>query len=146
LVTLDAPRSEALVGFVKEQDKAVTHLAAHIQNAFCTLMLSSMDEQPIARSAKLLLVAGGTAQNTGQTWNSAGTDVTAWGGSPTLIDTVRGVAILRGLEGAKAVTVQPLDGAGQPAGEPLRAVKHGDDWAVPLGTVTTTWYAITVSR
>jgi hypothetical protein len=135
-----------LVGFVKEQDKAATHLAAQVQNRFCTLMLSSMDEQPIARSAKLLLVAGGTVQNTGQRWNSAGTDVTAWGESPTLIDTVKGEVTLRGLEGAKAVMLQAMDGAGQPAGEPLHAVKRGNDWTVPLGTVTTTWYEVTVSR
>jgi hypothetical protein len=146
LVIVDAPRSEALVGFVKEQGKATAHFAAQVQNRFCTLVLSSMDEQPITRSAKLLLVAGGTVQNAGQTWNSAGTDVTAWGGSPTLIDTVKGVVTLRGLEGAKAMMLQPMDGAGQPVGEALSAVKRGNDWTVTLGTVTTTWYEITVSR
>ncbi|HEX4155449.1 MAG TPA: hypothetical protein VHY48_07550 [Acidobacteriaceae bacterium] len=146
LVTLDAARTEALVGFVREQDKGVTHLAAHVENEFCTLELSSLDGQPIAHSGRLLLVAGGTVQNTGERWNSVGTAVTAWGDSPTLIDTVKGTIVLRELEGARSVTLQPLDGAGRPVGAPLHAMKRGKEWQLPLGTIATTWYEVTVTR
>ena len=105
-----------------------------------------MDDRPIASSAKLLLVAGGTVQNTGQRWNSAGTNVTNFGGLPTLIDNVRGSIQLRGLHTAQAVSVQPIDGAGQPLGEITYATREGTYWNVVLGALPTTWYLITVSR
>jgi hypothetical protein len=146
LITVDTPRSQGLIGFVKAQGKAVSNLAADVRNNFCTILLSSMDTQPIATSAKLLLVAGGTVENTGQVWNSAGTDVTAAGGSPTLVDQVKGTITLRKIQGARAVSLQAMDGAGQPVGAPVQAAASGDDWKIPIGDTTTTWYQITVAR
>lgn len=146
MVALDAPRSQALIGFVKAQAKSDSNLSADVSNNFCTLLLSSMDNEPIASSSKLLLVAGGTVQNSGQVWNSARTDVTNFGGSPTLIDLVRGTVTLRALRNARFVMLQPIDGAGQPLGQPVAASRHGGDWTAPLGGTPTTWYEITVTR
>src|SRR3984885_3405236 len=105
-----------------------------------------MDEKPIATSSRLLLVAGGPVENAGQTWNTAGTDVTAWGKSPTFVETVQGSITLRQLQGARAVSVQPLDGAGQPFGASVEAVGSGGDWKAKIGDNITTWYQITVAR
>jgi hypothetical protein len=146
LVTVDSPRTQALIGFVRAQGKEVSHLSADVSNSFCTILLSSMDKQPIERSSKLLLVAGGPVENTGQTWNSAGTDVTEWGSSPTLVDQVRGTITLRNLQGARAVIVQPIDGAGQPLGAAIQAVTSDGDWKISVGSPVTTWYEITVTR
>lgn len=146
VVSVDTPRSQALIGFVQIQPSSLSNMSAQVGNRFCTLVLSSLEEEPIARASKLLLVAGGTVQNTGQRWNSAGTDVTAWGGPPTLIDLVKGSILLRGLEGARAVEVQPIDGAGQPLGAAIAATRTGEAWSVPLGMSPTTWYEISVSR
>ena len=146
LVTVDSARTQALIGFVKAESKSVSNLAAQIDNRFCTLLLSSMDKQPISLSSKLLLIAGGPVENSGQTWNSAGTDVTVWGAPPTLIEPVRGTIILRKLKGAHAVTLQALDGAGQPLGGPVPATASGDDWKLAIGDPITTWYQIMVSR
>ena len=90
VVTVDTPRSQALIGFVRANEKAVSNLGAQVDNAFCTIELSSLDEKPIDQASKLLLVAGGRVENTGQQWNTAGTDVTNWGDSPSLIDQVKG--------------------------------------------------------
>jgi hypothetical protein len=146
LVTVDTPRSQALIGFVKEQGKADSILSADVSNVFCTILLSSMDTQAIATSSKLLLVAGGPVQNSGQEWNTAGTDVTSFGGTPTMIDQVKGTITLHGLHNARTVTLQPIDGAGQPLGQPISAKGHGADWTLPLGTPVTTWYQITVTH
>ena len=146
LVTVNTPRSQALIGFVKGQDKTTKNLSAEVSNSFSTILLSSMDEQPIARTKSLLLVAGGPVENTGQRWNTAGTDVTSFGGTPTLIEPVKGTITLSGLEGARAVRVQALDGAGQPLGAPVDATASGSVWTFPLGVLTTTWYEIRVER
>jgi hypothetical protein len=146
LVTVDTPRSQALIGFISGQGRTLSHLAANVQNGFCTILLSSMDQQPIATSSKLLLVAGGPVENSGQAWNTAGTDVTAWGGPPTLVEQVKGTITLRKIERARAVKLQAIDGAGQPLEAPVQATASGDDWKISIGDTTTTWYLITVVR
>jgi hypothetical protein len=146
LVTVDTPRSQALIGFVKAQGKTVSNLTADVNNDFCTILLSSMDDNPIVTSSKLLLVAGGPVENTGQKWNTAGTDVTSFGGSPTLIEQVKGTITLRGIKGAHSIQLQPIGGAGQPLGAPVSATASGNEWKIALGTTTTTWYQITVAR
>jgi hypothetical protein len=146
LVTIDAPRSEALIGFVHAENKQVRNLAANVSNTFCTILLSSIDDRPIETSSKMLLVAGGPVENTGQQWNTARTDVVAWGESPTLIEQVTGTISLRNLHAAHAVIVQPIDGAGQPLGPPSQAKSNGAAWNFQVGTPTTTWYQITVER
>jgi hypothetical protein len=146
LITIDTPRSQGLIGFVKAQRKVVSHLAADVSNNFCTILVTSLDGQPIEASTKLLLVAGGPVENSGQVWNSAGTDVTAWGGSPTLVDQVKGAITLSKIQKARAVSLQALDGAGQPVGAVVQGVARGNDWMLPLGDTITTWYQITITR
>jgi hypothetical protein len=124
----------------------VSNLAADVRNNFCTILLSSMDDQPIATSAKLFLIAGGPVENTGQAWNTAGTDVTAEGESPTLIEQIKGTITLHRIQGARAVNLQAMDGAGQPTGAPVQATATGDEWTIPVGDTTSTWYQIAIMR
>jgi hypothetical protein len=146
LVTVDAPRSQALIGFVKGEKQQLGSLSVDVSNTFCTILLSSMDDRPIEASSKLLLIAGGPVQNTGQTWNAARTDVVAWGGAPTLVEPVTGTISLRNLHAARAVIVQPIDGAGQPLGPAIQAKAVGAEWKFPVGSPTTTWFQITIER
>jgi hypothetical protein len=146
LVTVDTPLTQALIGFVRANGKSDTNLSVQVDNTFCTLLLSSLDDKPIAQSSKLLLVAGGRVENTGQEWNSVDTDVTNWGTSPTLIEAVKGTLILRHLSAPRSVLLQPIDGAGQPQGPAIPATQKGDSWIVPLGQTVTTWYEIEVRR
>jgi hypothetical protein len=146
LVTVDAPRTQALVGFVRANNKSDSNLAAQVENTFCSILLSSLDDKPIADASKMLLIAGGRVENTGQQWNVVGTAVTNWGTTPTLIDQVRGTLTLRNLKGARAVLLQPIDGAGQPEGAALPATRKGEHWVLQLGEPVTTWYEITVQR
>lgn len=133
LIVVDAPASQALIGFVGSGPGA-RHLTAKVANKFCALTLSALDGLPIARSARLLLTAGARAvANEGD-------------GAPYLIEPVRGRLILRDLEGATAVLVQPLDGAGRPLGAPAAAEWLGDGWAVAIGEPATTWYELSVMR
>jgi hypothetical protein len=146
LVAVDAPRTQALIGFVHSNRKPLTNLVADVDNSFCTILLTSLDENSIEKASRLLLVAGGRVENTGQTWNSAGTDVINWGGAPTLIEQVKGSITLRHIDGAHFVHLQPIDGAGQPLGKAIDGLKTGEGWKFQLGTPVTTWYEITVGR
>jgi hypothetical protein len=146
LVTVDSPRTQALIGFVRATTAATSNLAAQVENTFCAIQLSSLDGKPISHSAKLLLVAGGQVENTGQRWNSVGTAVTNWGDSPTLIDQVRGALVFTHLQPAREVQLQAIDGSGQPIGSPIAAKKIGNAWKIPLGQAATTWYELIISR
>jgi hypothetical protein len=134
------------VGFSAAPGTATANLTAEVANPFRAVVLTSLDDQPIARSAKLLMVAGARAVNTGMQWNVEHTGLTQWGTTPTLIEPVTGRIVLSGLANAKSVTAQPLDGAGRALGAPLRAAQSGDGWAIPVGAPATTWYSVTVER
>ncbi len=146
MVTVDSPRTQSLIGFLKAHRAADTNLAVDVDNDFCSIQLSSLDREPIARAEKMLLVAGGRVENTGQRWNSAGTAVTNWGDSPTLIEPVRGTLLLKHLAAARSVELQAIDGAGRPLGAPVEATRTAAGWKFPLGRTATTWYAVTVAR
>lgn len=145
-VTISTPRTEGLIGFVSAGDKSVPNLVAHVRNRFCSILLTSLDGRPIVQSAKMLLVAGGRVENTGQRWNTADTAVTNWGGTPSLIEQVRGTLTLRGIDAAKAVLLEPINGAGQPEGPAIHAQKRDSQWVLPLGAPVTTWYEVTIQR
>lgn len=145
-VTVDSPRTQALVGFSAAESSRPANLSVSVKNPFSAIVLTSLDGQPIANSSRLLLTAGATVENTGMEWNREHTGLSQWGGSPTLIEMVTGRIELRGLAGATAVLAQPLDGAGLPLGEALGATRDGDAWVISTGGPATTWYAVTVQR
>jgi hypothetical protein len=105
-----------------------------------------MDAEPLARSAKMLLTTGSRVSNTGMKWNDTHTRVANQGESPSLIEPVGGTVVLRGLEGAVAVTASALDGAGRPMGDAITAKKQAGGWALPIGDPVTTWYVVSVKR
>jgi hypothetical protein len=146
MVTVDTPRSQALIGFVKANGKSVTNLSADVRNRFCTIWITSLESEPISRASKLLLTLGSRVENEGMRWNDRRSNLSEWGGSPTLIEPVIGRITLRSLDRAKTVSAQPLDGSGQPMGEPIRAEKKAEGWELSLGKPVTTWYEVTVTH
>ena len=149
LVTVDAERTQALIGFIKANAAAATpprHLAAEIDNDFASVVLVSLDASPVARASRLLLSTASRVTNTGFQWNAQRTAPAQQGTTPTLIEPVTGRLILRGLTGAKAVSATALDGSGKPTGQPIHATMRGANWVLPIGTPVTTWYVVTVRR
>ena len=147
LVTVDAPRTQAVVGFVPRDGVRLAHLEARIESGFAALTLSALEAQPIARSSRMLLVAGGRVSNAGQQWDAGRNGLEAWGGAPVVAEPVRGTVGLHGLEGAKQVAATPLDAAGQKLGPPMLAVRtQAAGWLLDLGGATAVWYAIDVQR
>ena len=142
VVTIDTDRSQALVGFVRGQEKNTRHLSADVKNDFCTITLSSLDGKPIARSARMLLTATAREQNTGSKWNERHTLWETLGGPPTLIEPVTGWLMLRNIEGAVAINVTALDGSARPIGQPVRARRLEAGWEFPVGNTPTTTYLI----
>ena len=146
LVTVETPRSQALVGFVKANGKSVKNLSANVSNDFCSLTLSSLDDKPIESSSHLLLVAAARAENTGLQWNVTRTKSTRSAGAPSVIETVKGTITLKGLKNVSSLTAQPLDGSGKALGTAVSAKKTPAGWIIPIGNAATTWYELNVIR
>ncbi len=145
LFSIDTDRTTALVGFVRDNEIATSHLAADVKNSFCALTLSSLDGQPLSRSSLLLLTATGRVENTGSVWNARHTMYDVWGAAPTRIEVIRGWLTLKGLEGAVGVLVTPLDGSLKPLGE-VRGRLLEAGWEIPIGEEPATSYLIRVVR
>jgi hypothetical protein len=146
LITVDTARTQAQIGFVGAYFKALRHFSPAIENAFASLILSTLDGRPISASRRLLLTAGARVANAGATWNEAMTALKEFGTSPTMIEPVKGQFELRQIAGARRVTISALDGGGHRIGQPVPATRTRDGWQLPVGGTVTTWYEIRVER
>ncbi len=146
LVIVDTPRSQALIGHVTQPDAKTKHLRAEIQTPFCALTLGTLDSKPVSTASRLLLTATARVANTGMTWNAKRNSLEKWGGTPVRIEPVVGRIVLTSLASAREVAAQPLDGDGQPMGQPIALKRDADSWSLGLGQTATTWFVITVKR
>lgn len=148
MVTINTPRTQGMIGFVKDYEVSMDNLSIEVDNEFSSITLSSLDKDTtaIAQASNMLLVTGARAENTGTTWDEPKMRTTSRGQSPSLIEVVSGTITLKGLENAKSVLVYALDGSGRWNGEALKAKSNGSAWTFPIGDKTTTWYEIIVER
>ena len=137
MVTVDTGRTQSMIGFLKATPVQLKNLSLDLSNDFASVVLSSMDNKPIAQSGKMLLTTGSRVSNTA---------LKSGGPSPSLIEPVVGNVLLRGLAAAKTVSATALDGSGHALGEPIPAKKTATGWTLPVGTPVTTWYLISVKR
>ena len=118
-VTIETDRSQGLIGFIQHADKPLKNLVATVENEFCSLVLTALDDKPIAQADRLLLVATARAANTGMKWNDKRTSLTDWGTEPSVIEPVRGFVILKDLNPAGQIEAVPLDSGAKPLGKPI---------------------------
>jgi cold shock CspA family protein len=145
-VTVETDRSQALIGFLKGCDNQLKNLSATVKNEFCSIILASLDNQPISSSPRLLLVTTAKSANSGMIWNEKRTTLSDWGSAPTVIEPVKGEIVLRNMEPAQRIEAVALDGGGKPLGGSVssRAVKG--DFTLSVGDKATTWYLIRIQR
>jgi len=156
VVKIETDRTQGLVGFVRDNHTEVRHIKPEIKNDFCAITLSSLTNEPIWKSKKLLLVTCAKWENTGSVWNDRRTmwgdvpdrkgDTPGWGTNPTLIEPVKGWLTLRDLDGAVRVELIPLDGAARPIGEPIIAKMVEEGYEIPLGDPATNWYLVNITK
>jgi len=145
-VTIDTDKSQAVIGFVKRANKPLKNLAATVENEFCSILLTSLEDKPIAQANRLLLVTTARSANTAMQWNDKRTTLTDWGTEPTVIEPVKGFVVLRGVEQARQIEAVPLDSSAKPIGEPIRAEKAQDGYRIPIGDPATPWHLIRIVR
>jgi hypothetical protein len=145
-VRIDAPRCQAVIG--RAGSDATQNMIVDLESSFASVQLSSLDEASIANAGRLLLVTGARIANRRMRWADEGRHMLEEQGTgPTLIEPVVLRLTLRGLEGARTVRLQPLDGHGQPMGERRSFVLRDGGFVIQLtGDPATPWYLIRVDR
>jgi len=146
LVTVETEKSQALIGFVRDNNTALKNISATVENEFCSIIVTSLDGQPISRSPRLLLVTTARSANKGMTWNKDKTALSDWGSAPTVIEPVKGKVIFRNLISAKCAEAVPLNGAGRAMGESIVMQNVPEGLVIPVGEPATTWYLVRIQR
>ena len=145
LMTVNTDRSQALIGYVKTAREPLKNFAAEVENEFCSITLTSLDDKPISQTTWLLLVATASAANTGMKWDEDRTSLIDWGTEPTVIEPVSGSITLRNIDSALQVEVVPLDSTAKLVGKPIVAMKTSDGYRISLNKPTP-WYFICITR
>lgn len=146
LVAVETARSQALIGFLKQAATPLKNLQAAVENEFCSIVLTSLSDRPIAQADRLLLVTTARSANTGMKWNPERTSLTDWGEEPTVIEPVRGHVTLRGIDSAQKIEVIPLDSGAKAIGDAAPAERTSDGYRIVLGEPATPWYLIRITR
>ena len=147
LVTVDTPRTQALIGFVREDPRPLMNLPQEVENDFCAILCSSLDDLPIKDSSRMLLVATSKVENSDMAWQADGQVVAEWGRLPMAIEPVAGTVTLANLRGAKQVVARPLSALGVPQESVIAATWSTSGWSFPVGgSDVTTWYVVDVAR
>ena len=147
-VLVDTPRHQAIIG--RAGRRSTSNVDLDLSTPFASVQVASIEDADIAHSARLLLLAGARAANTGMRWEDERRQSTGeqWGHAPVRLEPVTGVLSLRDLHGARAVTLRPLDAAGQPIeGQARSFSRTAKAFTVELtGTPATPWYLIEIER
>ncbi len=116
---IDTPRTQGVVGFAGAKRYQTRDVALRMENPFGSVVLSSLDGQPIRTSRRMLLTAVGRCQNTGflltPAPGSAGlyqANKTSLGAAPIAIDPIRVTLTLPAGRTQAGLQAYALDGAG----------------------------------
>lgn len=146
LVTIETEKSQALIGYVKDNNKALKNIAVTAENEFFSIIVTSLNAEPISSSPSLLLVVTARSANQGMTWNEDRTSLSDWGSEPTVIEPVRGSVTLRNIGPTECIEAVPLNGSGKRMGQPIPAQKVADGFEIPIGELATPWYLVRIQR
>jgi hypothetical protein len=125
LFSINTPRTQALVGFIVGQLLSLQNLSVNCSTPFASIVLSSLNKDPISKSKRLLLTAGGRAENSGQKYNAVRTQLKEVGKKPVLIEGVEAEISIVTFTNPKTVSVFALDLAGSRIGKVPALLKTG---------------------
>jgi len=146
LFTINTPRTQALIGFIKDSGKDLPHLRVDISNTFSSVILSSTEHKPISESSELLLAATSKFELTNMKYNEEGTELIQWGEKPGRIEPVTGTIQLKGLVNVLSAELIAIGGDGNRIA--VETIKPDTSGIINfrIGTPTTPLYLIRIYR
>ena len=116
VLRIDTARVQGFTGAIGTGEALQTKslgLVVDRRNPWASVLLVSLDGQPLADAPKILLFAVARAENTGQVWNGARTALRSPGGPPVLLEGVKAEVTWKPSKPGRYV-VAPLDADGWP--------------------------------
>lgn len=111
-MTIDTPRTQAALGFLGEVgDIALSALELSCRTDFATIALSSLTDEPISQSSRLLLTAVGRVENSGTRYDLFHRRLVNSGRAPILCQPVVSTVRIRTQNGALKVRPVRPDGS-----------------------------------
>lgn len=143
LVTVNAPRSQAVAGFLRAAGRIeLGDVAFEARNAFGALLAIALDDRPLATSRRILVQVGAVDRLTGfaaeplpVTWQGAdhvGHRITDTGRLPWQVERVHATITLKG-RGGRVRSVTALDEGGR-AARSVTGREEGRDYGLTLPT------------
>ncbi len=128
---LDTPRTQAISGAGRGRKHQTTNVSATLKNEYVTVVVTSLDDQQIAVSKRLLVSAVGNAVNQGMTLATSGVTWKNAGKAPIMLEPMVGTLELKGLKDPAKFTVYYLSISGKRLGK-VAVEQHGDDLVFAL--------------
>jgi hypothetical protein len=146
MVTINTPRTQGMVGFVKNSGKEMPNLRVNISNEFSTIILSSMDMKPIAEADELLLAVTSKFELTNQKYNKDFTELLEWGEKPGLIEPVTGTIYLNGLKNVKSAEIVTIGGDGNRLDSKIIQSDSSGNLSFKIGNPASPLYLINLNK
>lgn len=106
-------RTQAFAGFKPKQKVLLANVQLELTSPFAVVIVSALDDQPLAASKRILVSALGNAVNSGMTLGSSRNRLENAGVSPVLVEPIAGSLALSGLTGGGAAKVHALGPNGE---------------------------------
>lgn len=134
-VTADAPRMQAAVGFLADTPVKLMDCEIRTSNLIASILVSPLDDQPLARSKHLLVTAVGRTRNTGMAYARGGTRLVSEGQTPIRHEGIKGTVTLKRSGACTIVALDPygyktVDVAPRPAADGIEIPMDGQNRAV----------------
>jgi hypothetical protein len=110
---VNTPRTQGFAGFKPAQKVRLGNVELELDSAFAVVLVTALDDQPLAASKRILVSALGNAVNSGMTLGPGRNRIDNAGVSPVLVEPIVGRLALHGLTGAAAATVHALGPNGE---------------------------------
>jgi len=96
VVTLQAPKTQAIIGFAGGGEYDLPGATVKVTTTFCSLIFTPLDDQPLAQSKHILITALAQDKQTNAQYNADGSQLLALGGPPLLLQPVQATITLKG--------------------------------------------------
>jgi len=106
--TINTYKTQAAVGFMKGQTISLGDITVKSNNLFSSIALSSLDNQAISASSKLLLTVSARIENKDQKYNESKTQLENVGTAPLLVEPVSAQVTLKRVP--KSITALDING------------------------------------
>lgn len=124
---VDTPRSQGFSGFKPEAAVSLGNVRVELDSPFAVVMLTALDDAPIASARRLLVTALGNAVNTGMVYGPSGNHLLHPGTAPVLVEPIRARITLQRLQGSLANTSAYALGSSGERVSPMALAPAGTD-------------------